>query len=212
MTEGIVDIFQAFVDSQFENVHTIIPGRIVRYDGHDTRRAEVQPLIKLRTRNGDDISIPPIQNVPVVFPSSSGFNLLFPLTRDDGCLILFSEAGIGNYLNSRGQEVEADDVSRFSLTDAICIPGLFPWRNVPKNITTNIEMTSAGLLKLQGGTQSFVKGEALETLLNDFLTACSGITPGTEAQNAVALGVIKTAATTALSGLSGIKSTKIKGE
>lgn len=213
MKEKMVDVLDAFVDSKLQGVHTAIPGSIVAYD-KTQRKAVVKPLITMKTRNDEDVIIPPIQNVPVIFPSSSSFSLVFPLLPGDGCLILFSETGIGNFLNSQGQEVLADDVTRFSLTDAICLPGLFPFSVSAKKVSeqNKIEIDELGQMKIFTGTQSFVKGEVLEGLLNTFLSAIEAIVPGSPGQNATALTAIKTASTILNSSLSTIKSTTIKGE
>ena len=209
MKENIVDVFQAFFDSRMEDIHTCIPGTIVKYDGHTKRTATVRPVVRLKSLNNEDVELPVIENVPVMFPSSASFNLLYPLTKGDGVLILFSETGIGNYLAGSGQVVNADDRTRFSLTDAIAIPGLWTTKNTPTLST--IELTDSGILELMGGTEAFVLGDTLETVLNNFLTPISNIIPGTMAQNAAALTIIKTAATTMLSALATIKSIKIKG-
>jgi len=147
MTDDPVEILQAFFDSRMENIHTVIPGEIVKYEGHSQRKASVKPLVNLITRGGNSISLPVIDNVPVVFPGSGEFCLLFPLKRGDKCLILFAETGIGNYLSSSGKDTDADDISRFSLTDAMCIPGLWPFRQVPVSPAI-IEITSAGNIEI----------------------------------------------------------------
>lgn len=129
---GLLETLAAWQSAQQEAMHTCMPGIIVSYEGHATRRARVQPAVRLELGTGPIIEIPPIDGVPVVFPSSSESSLLFPLNPGDGCLLLFSEAGIGNYLAGRGIVSDPDDQSRFSLTDAIAIPGLFPWKKVPR--------------------------------------------------------------------------------
>lgn len=178
-TDEIVTVFDKYFDSRMENVHTIIPGKIESYSGHTTRKAVVKPLIKLLRKDGDSLEIPPIDNVPVIFPSSAGFQFLFPLKKNDGCLILFAETGIGGYLDGQGKiDVDADDISRFSLTDAICIPGLWPFSAVPKGIKT-IEFTDNNEIIFLEGTEPFVLGNILKTELNKDLSAM------TELQSAI---------------------------
>ena len=130
MRKDFVDIMNDWFDSRMDDIHTIIPGTIEKYEGHKERKATVKPLVKLRTNKELIIGIDPIENVPVIFPSTKTFNLLYPLKKGDGVLLLFSEVRIGNYLNSTIEQ-EADDSSRFSLTDCIAIPGLWSFKNVP---------------------------------------------------------------------------------
>lgn len=187
MIESFYDVLVKFFDSKMTAVHTIIPGEIVSYDGHKTRKAEVQPLIKLRTANNQIVDIQPISNVPVIFPSSDKFNLLYPLKKGDGVLLFFSECSIGNFLNKSGI-VEPDSLDRFDLTDCIAIPGLWNFKNSPdKNNTTTIELEDGGDLKitgkgnviidgttnieLNGNSKKFVTYTELNAALQTFITA-----------------------------------------
>lgn len=132
MSHGLVEVLDSFFAAKMESVHTSLPGRIVSYEGHKTRRAIVQPMVRLELGTGPVLEIPPIQGVPVIFPSTEDCEMLFPIKPDSGCLILFTEAGIGRYLSGKGEMQDPDDQTRHSLTDAVCLPGLFPWKKVPK--------------------------------------------------------------------------------
>jgi hypothetical protein len=67
-----------------------------------------------------------------MFPSTKNFNMLFPLNKNDGCLLLFAESSIGNFLlNATNNAMDADDLNRFDLSDCICIPGLWSFKNLP---------------------------------------------------------------------------------
>jgi hypothetical protein len=130
--ENIVEVFNLWFSNKTDGIHTILPGQIVNYEGHTTRKAEVKPMVKLRNCHNQIIEIAPIKNVPVMFPSTKAFNLLFPLKKNDGCLLLFSESSIGNFLlNATNNAMEADDLNRFDLSDCICIPGLWSFKNLP---------------------------------------------------------------------------------
>lgn len=86
--------------------------------------------------------------------------------------------------------------------------------NLKIKIATNaqsIEIDEAQI-KLNSGTESFVKGDTFRTALQTYLTIISQITPGNAAQNAAALNAIKAGATTFLAQLNNILSTTIKGE
>lgn len=130
MSDETVAILNTFVGSLLEDVHTALPGRIESYEGHSERKARVKPLVMVRPRVGGAIEIPPIDNVPVVFPSSGAAELIFPLQRGDGCLLIFSEAALGSFLEGTGA-TEPETSHRHALTDAICIPGLWSFRSVP---------------------------------------------------------------------------------
>lgn len=121
------EVLDRWLDAKLESVHTCVPAKVVSYAGHGTRLAKVQPLVSLLTNTGASVDLPPLDNVPVVFPSTSNASIVFPLQEGDCVLLMFSESGIGNFLASDGaRQVRADEQSRFSLTDAIAVPGLWP--------------------------------------------------------------------------------------
>lgn len=212
MNKSTVDVFNNFIESRLFDIHTMIPGKFVSYDD-GTNKATVVPLVKWQRKINNSlvtVEIPPIENVPVLFFRTNSFYLKFPIKKNDGCAIYFSESAIGNFLNDTGNIVDPESPSRFNLTDAICVPGLWG-KNLPTNAPT-IEVTDDLKINLLGGTASFVKGEELESLLNNFLNALSAIAGGDVGTNAAAINAIAVAASTAASSVSGIKSTKIKGE
>lgn len=133
VADEFVDVLHDFVEMKLKDVHTMLPGRILSYEGHSTRKAEVEVAVRMPTTNGEMIEIPPIQNVPVVFPSTSTASLLLPVKAGDGVLLCFSEVGIGKYLEGEATgSVNADSLARFSTTDCIAIPGLFNNAAVPE--------------------------------------------------------------------------------
>ena len=168
MIEGSVDVFDSFFKSREECMHTCLPGRIESYLGHTIRKAVVKPLVKIKNKNGAIIDIPPISDVPVIFPSGNNFSLLWDIEKNDGCTLFFAETGIGNFLNSGGQVIDADDSSRFSLTDAICVPGLFPFSAVPQRNVV-IESTISNRLIIENQIEN------LNTLMQDLINAIKSI-------------------------------------
>ncbi len=130
MRQKFYDVLKTAFESFVGNIHTCIPGQIESYNSAQ-KKASVKPLIKKRIDNVD-VSYPVISDVPVIFPGSSDTAIVFPLSKNDGCLILFSETSLENFLSSRGGEVDPGDARKFSLTDAVCIPGLFSFSSPGK--------------------------------------------------------------------------------
>jgi hypothetical protein len=148
--ENINEVFNTWFSNKMDSVHTILPGQVVNYEGHTTRKAEVKIMVQLRNVHNQIIDIAPIKNVPVIFPSTKNFNMLFPLKKGDGCLLVFAESSIGNYLlNATDNAKEADDLNRFDLSDCICIPGLWSFANLPDTSTLN---STDFWLQFQNGT------------------------------------------------------------
>lgn len=152
MKEGTLDIFDAWLNSRLRLVHTCLPGTIESYSGHTTRKATVKLSIQFRTITGEILDVPPIGNVPVMFQGSKKFQMLFPLEKGDGVMVHFSEEGLGKWLKG-SSNVPGDSLARFSLTDAIAVPGLWSFKNVPTSPDNIIEVDSNGKLVLDSGTK-----------------------------------------------------------
>ena len=168
MNDFTEDIFAQWLDAKMKAVHTDIPGEIQSYD-ESTKKATVKPLIKLRTNQDDILTIPPIDNVPVMMFIVKGFALDFPLEKGDGGLIIFAEEGIGDFLNGK-VEVTADDFSRFNLTDAIFLPGLWGFNNRPES-RSKISIDSDGNINVTAptGTSISLGDNPAKQLVNDYI-------------------------------------------
>ena len=46
--EDINEVFNLWFSNKMDDVHTILPGKIVSYDGHEKRKAEVKIMVQIR--------------------------------------------------------------------------------------------------------------------------------------------------------------------
>jgi len=130
-SEDPVDAMETWLRARLEDVHVALPGAVTTYS-KETRLATVKPSVRLRSLHGDKLAIPPIQGVPVIWPGSQDFTVQSTLKRGDRVLLVFSESSIGNWIRGAG-DVDAEDETRFSLQDAVAIPGLWPSAGVPRH-------------------------------------------------------------------------------
>lgn len=108
------------------NIHTALPGQIEKFDGD---KAQVLPLVKaiFKSETGDVVQdLPVISGVPVMFPRWANGGICFPLKKGDTGLILFAERSIEEWV-TRGVAQSPNDPRKFDLSDAIFIPGLYPF-------------------------------------------------------------------------------------
>lgn len=110
------------IGDEINRIHTAIPGVIVAYDPA-SNRASVQPSGKFKTQDGRGIAYPVINSVPVQFPVGMGgaAGITFPLVAGDGGIILFSETQLEDFTEGG----DSDDPRKFSLNDAMFIPGYY---------------------------------------------------------------------------------------
>lgn len=210
MRTDLVEALTIWLSSKLEDVHTAIPGKIVKYD-EDSETAEVLPLLSKITIKNVEVSLPVIPGVPVIFPSGKSFKLSWEVQKGDGVLLIFSEAALGAWVNSDGtKQISPEGKHRFSETDAMAILGLSP-----KVIEPALKMyiDKIGKMTIGSGISPFVKGDALDIFFNILLNDSWMILPsGTAAQNAAILVALQASATAAKASLNTLQSIKVSAE
>lgn len=136
-TNKLTDVLENALSVFFEDIHTCMPGRIESYD-FKSQKASVKPLLKKEYLDGEVLDLKVIGNVPVIFPRTKHAGITFPVEKGDGCLLLFSERAIERWKLS-GNNSSPGDHRRYSLSDAICLVGLFSLNS--KNIASNNDDT-----------------------------------------------------------------------
>lgn len=165
MKETLADVFEIWYESRLKDMHTCLPAKIETYD-ESKRKAKIKIQVKLRVKKGEALDIPPIDNVPVHFLSSKKFKLVYPLEKGDSGIVVFSEEGIGSWLKST-DVVIADSFAKFSLTDAIFIPGIWSFNNIPSDEQTTIIIDKDGNMAIDGKEINLNSGDKGVARLND---------------------------------------------
>lgn len=200
------DIFRDSVDALISNIHVSMPGIIVDYDA-STSSATIQPALNKNYFSGA-IEMPVIENVPVIFPSTSQFSLSFPLSAGDTVLLVFCERSIDLW-KSVGGQLTPNDRRKFALSDAVAVPGLssfnsnFSSRSSTDFITQykgsqvriqengDIQIKTSG--KIAIGNQVTEVLDVISSFLGDMISALYGSPPGPlDPATAASLGVLQT--------------------
>ena len=109
------------------------PGIIRAYNA-TTRTADIQPVLNRQFLDGTDMILPVIPDVPVVMPGGNGCSISLPLKKGDLVLLVHSQKSMDRWLESTtGDRVHPQDLRRNHLSDAIAIPGLYPFSMSPNN-------------------------------------------------------------------------------
>jgi hypothetical protein len=135
-TPTLQELIKTAFDHEIANIHTALPGHIVKYDAA-TQKAEVKPNLQKKYYNGAVQDMPIITNVPIVFPRSSEAFFKFPLKVNDGVLLIFSERSLERWL-SLGGVVEPGASRKFDISDCIAIPGLFSFASPIPDSSDNL--------------------------------------------------------------------------
>jgi len=185
-------IFNDSVWSILSSMHTALPAIIKSYDA-ETNKATVQPALNKAYDSGE-MSMPILENVPIIFQSGVNFSINFPINVGDYVLLIFCERSIDLW-KSVGGQVTPDDPRKFALSDAIAIPGLMPFNSdFSKNNGTDfsisfedseIRIKENGDIQIKTSNKIAIGNQAIELLqeISDTLAAISAITitvpPGT---------------------------------
>jgi len=186
MTLNLSSTIQTVIASVLENIHTCIPGEIIKYD-FSKQRAQVRPLIKKAYNDGTEDTQPIIVNVPIVWPRGTNSMLHMPLNSGDTVMIYFSERSLEVWLD-RGGEASPGEERKFDLTDAVAIPGVYPF-NVPSLATNNddvilihggskltlkkngdIDISSSGAVTINGGSIDLGDGTTRKLMTDAIIT------------------------------------------
>lgn len=170
---------EAIIDGRLEGMHVCLPGRVERYDAR-TRKADVAPAIQKRLASGAGLRLPVLTDVPVVWPSGGGGGIHFPLRKGDGVMVIFAERSIENFLGG-AFDVVTKDSRKFALSDAIAVPGLYPF-SVPSPAAysdTGASITFGGVTVKMGDDGKLAIGKQAAELLDIVSQALGFIATGT---------------------------------
>lgn len=98
------DLLKDAIRDALVRLHVAFPAIVVSYDVA-TRRAQLQPVFKARTKSGAELRAPQLQGVPVAFPGGAGGGLTWALAAGDEVIVIVSERRLARFLE-RGGEID----------------------------------------------------------------------------------------------------------
>lgn len=169
-------IYENLINEAMFRTRCCIPCIIQSYNSVNNT-VECQPAVRERIINEDGtiqyVQLPLLINVPVVFPGSANFDIKFPLSKNDECLVFFSDLSIDNFWQ-KGSVQNPVEVRRHDLSDGMAIPCMMsmPRRKVtPKAsivVDGNGEITFKGKFGSFTGTQIY---RSINNHVHEYATA-----------------------------------------
>jgi len=207
MKEGNYEAsLEAFFNYKLSSVYTAINCEViaVRTELND-QRVDVLPLPKAVKPDGESKDRPVITNVPLMFPSSAKAALTFPIDVGDTVLCVFSQRSLDQFKASATNGTYAPkDKRKFSMRDAIAIPGLFAFDKAINNpskhkwphstrdlvIVNNLGSDIENEVRLKSNGDISVKTDQdFYATFNDGLIECNNLTVNAQGNINVFAGV-----------------------
>lgn len=140
-----VEVLRTAMDLASNDLFVARPGMVVKYDSN-SQKADIKPLIKkpyIKKDGTKDVdSLPVLTDVPIIFPRAGGFYITLPLQPGDDVGLIFMDNSIDLYMNSFGTvDIDPIDLRSHDLSDAIAIPGMYPFlRSLSGISNTDLEI------------------------------------------------------------------------
>lgn len=120
-TPSLAQVIKDAIEARLFDLHTCLPAKIVSYDANKMK-ASVQPVLQRSYSNGKLVTMPIINDVPVLMPRAGKAFVSLPLKAGDAVTLVFSERSLDKW-KSVGDVTSPDDPRKFHISDAYAFPG-----------------------------------------------------------------------------------------
>ena len=161
MTEDLNFGFSRILDSWARGqINTCMPGVVTEFSNRTVPQVSVQPGFKRFLESADaPENLPIIENVPVIYPGSSNYLMVYDIPVDTPVLLVFAQRSIGPWMQQGGSVDPALD-HMFDLSDAIAIPGLIPF---PDELSAAVIEDGISIQKRDGSSYISIEGDTITT-------------------------------------------------
>lgn len=127
----LAEMLQHVLDYRAQTLHVALPGIVESYDAAK-QRASVRVAVQWRMHvQGGPATTelqPPelLPSVPVMFPRGGGTFITWPIEKGDQVLLVFQDRSIDRW-TAKGGVVDPIDPRAHHLSDAVAIPGFYPY-------------------------------------------------------------------------------------
>ena len=148
MLANIETGFSRILDSWMRGFHFALPGIVTGFTDRNVPRISVQPAF-MRVMSDNEsvpVTLPLLEDVPVIFPGGGDFLLTFDLTLGSCVLLIVAQRALDTWMQT-GSTADPVLNRMLDLSDAIAIPGLVP---LPGTLPIPIDADKIVLRKKDG--------------------------------------------------------------
>lgn len=143
-TPPLDEIIKEAIEVAATNLHVWMPAVVVAVKGPG--KVSLQPQLMRKFTDGTVMPLPVIQNAMVAVLRGGDYAIDIPVAVGDTGMAMFCDRSLDKWSVSGGT-VDPEDTRKHDLTDAIFVPGLYPFSQPPKTLTTDLVVTN-GLAKM----------------------------------------------------------------
>lgn len=127
MQESLSQVLKDSFKQEQSNIYTALPAKVISFNGHTV---SCQVMITRIVADGQEIEMPPLCDVPALFPHAGGFCITVPIKPGDEGLVVFSSRCIDGWYASGSKSKPLDNRIN-DLSDGFFIVGA---NSVPNKI------------------------------------------------------------------------------
>lgn len=186
-TKPMDEVLRLAIEGVLYNLHVALPCQVVAI--RNNSYVDVQPLLQRLYTNGDLVSLPLLQNVPVSHPRGKAYWIKLPVAVGDLGTVVFCERSLDKWKVAGGLTNPMDS-RRHDLSDGIFFPGMYPENDVLpgaaedmilSNGTAEIFLQKPGrfLVRKAGGDELLKQISDLAEAVSALATAVGNLASGT---------------------------------
>lgn len=139
----LYEVIDSHIKRLKNSIHTSIPATVtkVNTEGDNITTISASIVVNKVYSTGDIYKRPDINNIPLLYPSSSDFSLTFPVKVGDTVLLLFSQEDISTFIFEGSTGSNPNTLRKFDINDPIAIPCIHPVNSNIKAHKDNFQIT-----------------------------------------------------------------------
>lgn len=152
-TKPLDVVLNKMIDNKMLQLYTSLPCVVTTVVSNS--QVHVQPLLQSRLKTNVLVTLPIIQNVPVMHPRGKNFGIKLPIAVGDQGKLSFMSRSLDSWKSSKGGvPVDPQDIRTHDITDCVYEPGMYPLTDQIKGAAQDLIITNGiATFKVQpGGT------------------------------------------------------------